>query len=400
MSRSPARGITSFPASALRRGVVPLMFSSALFACEGTSDERFSPTAPAGRIIGVMASDARSGGDGEAAMRELDRSIPGFGGIVLTYPAPATGRRRDPSRPLEVRVLLTSAGNPGLARRTVRERLTRQGYHVQRISVLPATYTFGELSRWRDALGTAIRGRASGTVSLDADEGANRLTVGVETAADTAPMRRSLALAVVPSAAVVIRVSGRVVKQQAQNTDLRAAFRPQIPGGVIIGQSGCTLGFNVLQGGDYQFFTASHCTTTEFQPDGGSFYQPVGGIFVGSESTDPVAHPGATCKYGYDCRYSDAALVRWSPSSLAEFGKIAATTNQTGSTTIDPARPRLRLIGVRRGIYEGNVVDKIGVATGWTYGNVTKTCIDIFPVRERRGRSALRRRRQLHVGWR
>lgn len=69
-------------------------------------------------------------------------------------------------------------------------------------------------------------------------------------------------------------------------------------------------------------------------------------------------------------------MVTYSPSSLSEFGKIAATTNQTGSINIDPNRPRLRLIGVRRGIYVGNVVDKIGSFGGWTYGNVTGTCVD------------------------
>ena len=228
---------------------------------------------------------------------------------------------------------------------------------------MPARFTFGQLSRWRDALGVAIRTHRPGVMALDADEANNRLTLGVETATDTAPIRKSLASLAIPNDAVTIRVSGRVHKQQyAQNSDLRAAFRPQIPGGVIIGQTGCSLGFSVIQAGGYRFVTASHCTTTEFQPDGGSFFQPVGGIFIGSEYADPAPHPGSTCKYGYDCRYSDAAFVSWSPSSLSEFGKIAATTNQSGSTTIDPSRPRLRLIGVRRGIYVGNVVDKVGNA--------------------------------------
>ena len=49
--------------------------------------------------------------------------------------------------------------------------------------------------------------------------------------------------------------------------------------------------------------------------------------------------------------------------------KIAATTNQTGSILIDPNRPRMRLIGVRRGIYVGNVVDKIG-----SYGVDVQKC--------------------------
>jgi hypothetical protein len=74
-------------------------------------------------------------------------------------------------------------------------------------------------------------------------------------------------------------------------------------------------------------------------------------------------------------------IVGYSSSTLAEFGRIAAPSNQTGSTTISTTQPRLRLVGVRRERYAGNVVDKIGAFGGWTYGNVQEPCTDITDFR-------------------
>lgn len=307
-------------------------------------------------------------------MVELARLIPGFGGLYLSFPSLKPGERRDPRGPVQANTYLTVAGDAKQARKAVRDRLESEGYSVASVRIVQAAYEFEQLQQWRDKLRSGIRTQGLGIVSLDADEAKNQITVGVETEMAARKFHRLLARATtVPGEAVVIRVLGRVTKRQS---NLQSTFRP-VPGGVVIaGFEECTLGFNVIQGGMHRFTTASHCSSIEFGNDGTSFRQAIGGSVVGQEYSDPTPHPASTCSYDWPCRYSDVTMVTYSPSSLSEFGKIAATTNQTGSITIDPNRPRLRLIDVRRGIYVGNVVDKIGSFGGWTFGNVTSTCVD------------------------
>jgi hypothetical protein len=331
------------------------------------------PTAPV-QSAAIRSPEGHRPGHRDRQMVELARLIPGFGGLYLSFPSLKPGERRDPRGPVQANTYLTVAGDAKQARKSVRERLESEGYSVASVRIIPAAYEFQQLQEWRHKLGLAIRHQRLGIVSLDADEAHNRVVVGVETETAARTVHRVLErVTTVPEEAVVIRVVGRVTKRQ---TTLQASFRP-IPGGVSVGGfEECTLGFNVFQDGGHRFTTASHCSSIEFGYDGSSFRQNSFDGVVGQEYSDPTPHPASTCWYDWPCRYSDVTMVTYSPSSLSEFGKIAATTNQTGSILIDPNRPRLRLIGVRRGIYVGNVVDKIGSFGGWTYGNVTGTCVD------------------------
>ena len=353
--------------------VTAVVVGALLVGCDSSSP-RSMPTAPI-QSTAIRSLGSPALGHRDRQMVELARLIPGFGGLYLSFPSLKPGERRDPRGPVQANTYLTVAGDAKQARKAVRYRLESEGYSVADVRIIPAAYEFQQLQQWRDKLGIAIRPQRLGIVSLDADEANNRVVVGVETEIAARTVDRLLARATtVPREAVAIRVMGPVTKRQASN--LQSTFRP-IPGGVVIGGfENCTLGFNVFQDGAHRFTTASHCSSIEFGNDGSSFQQNFADGVVGQEYSDPTPHPAATCWYDWPCRYSDVTMVTYSPSSLSEFGKIAATTNQTGSINIDPNRPRLRLIGVRRGIYVGNVVDKIGSFGGWTYGNVTGTCVD------------------------
>lgn len=62
-----------------------------------------------------------------------------------------------------------------------------------------------------------------------------------------------------------------------------------------------------------------------------------------------------------------------------EFGNIVRTTSHgtsPGSITIDSANPRFRIIGEAAYPVAGQTLEKIGRTTGWTYGQVTNTCVD------------------------
>ncbi|MGI8401612.1 MAG: hypothetical protein ACR2NS_08445 [Gemmatimonadaceae bacterium] len=354
--------------------VAAVVVGAFLIGCDSPSPNSM-PTAPV-QSTAIRSLEGRRPGHRDRQMVEFARLIPGFGGLYLSFPSLKPGERRDPRGPVQANTYLTVAGDAKQARKAVRERLESEGYSVASVRIIPASYEFQQLQQWRDKLGLAIRPQGLGIVSLDADEANNQVVVGVETETAAATVHHLLTTATtVPGEAVTIRVFGRVTKRQASN--LQSTFRPTIPGGVVIsGFEDCTLGFNVFQDGAHRFTTASHCSSIEAGYDGSSFRQNIAGSVVGQEYSDPTPHPASTCWYNWPCRYSDVTMVTYSPSSLSEFGKIAATTNQTGSINIDPNRPRLRLIGVRRGIYVGNVVDKIGAFGGWTYGNVTGTCVD------------------------
>ena len=340
--------------------VATVVVGAILVGCDSPSPNSM-PTAPI-QSTAIRALDGPAPGRRDRQMVELARLIPGFGGLSLSFPSLKPGERRDPRGPVQANTYLTVAGDAKQARKSVRERLESEGYSVANVRIIPAAYEFQQLQEWRHKLGLAIRHQPLGIVSLDADEANNRVVVGVETETAARTVHRVLERVTrVPAEAVVIRVVGRVTKRQAT---LQASFRP-IPGGVSVGGfRECTLGFNVFQDGAHRFTTASHCSSIEFGYDGSSFRQnPFDGV-VGQEYSDPAPHPASTCWYDWPCRFSDVTMVTYSPSSLSEFGKIAATTNQTGSILIDPNRPRLRLIGVRRGVYVGNVVDKLGHTGG------------------------------------
>lgn len=314
----------------------------------------------------------------DKAMIELEKTIPGFGGAYLSV-ASRRGKHPNPFGPVVINVYLTGSANRSRARSVLTDLFTAKHYIVQEVRVLPTAYTFGQLRAWRDQIARAIGTSVVGNVSYDADEARSRVTVGVETKEIASAIRsRAIALGI-PGAALNVRVEGKIVKEQAENSTLQAPFRPKIPAGVEIGpQSGgaCTLGFSAID--TEEFVTASHCTEVLFGPDTArpGFSQPRASSTIGSESWDATPWSAGSCPYNYPCRYSDAAFAIWIPETWPEYAKVARTTNQTGSIIVDQSRPRLDIIGIRDYLYVGDVVDKIGAWGGWTYGNVQQTCVD------------------------
>jgi hypothetical protein len=143
------------------------------------------------------------------------------------------------------------------------------------------TYTFIELDRWRDALGSLLAATSS-VQWWGIDHGKNRIVVGVLSGADKeaiVAMARELAI---PAGALRFEMAGRV---QAALT-LRDSIRP-VKGGLILQHEKspggtiyeCTLGFLALWGdppwdsGDHAFVTASHCSSQLGATDGTEQYQ-------------------------------------------------------------------------------------------------------------------------------
>ena len=237
----------------------------------------------------AVSTSSRQQPEFDLEMMELGRQIPGFGGAYISHRSVGTGRP-NPRGPITVHVRLTGQGDSSQARAVANTYFSGLGYSVAEVQILPSAYTFLQLRQWRDALVPALRTAISGTLSLDADEAANRVTIGVETQAGVSTVAGLLGSAGVPAEAVNIVVRGPFVREQST---LQGQFRP-VPGGVYItvirsasDTAHCTLGVNANRDGAQRFYTASHCSGVRVAQDTFGFRQPNIGSPIGREYIDP-----------------------------------------------------------------------------------------------------------------
>jgi len=297
---------------------------------------------------------ARPAPNTDRQLSELNREMPGFGGLYLDAAGVVHVWMRDPgAAPAE----------------TLEHRFGPS------VKVEKGDWEFTQLAAWRDAGRSLL---ASGNVVLlDADERLNRVRVGVAAGPDAAgtarAVRRQLARRGVPLGAVVVEE----VPEIHPMVTLSSVFNP-VPGGVEINFSNflCTLGFNVRfsAGGTCYFMTNDHCTDVQGAVDGTVYFQPYLGPKIGVEVADPAFFSGAPCPVNRICRYSDAAGARYDNAADCEFGSIARTF--LNSTTINNAQPRWKIVSKQLAPTVGQRVGKVGRTTGWTVGDVVATCVD------------------------
>lgn len=311
---------------------------------------------------------------------------------------------------------------PKLSR--ARERSGRLAFAQGAVLAREASYDFPQLAAWRDqAVGPVLD--VPGVSFVDANEQENRLDVGIHDDAARVRVDAKLAELGIPREGVIFtRVtmtalaagspfsSGAAEVSFTSTTDPCAnnpnitngvsidkfgCFRP-VPGGVAFGwytqtaARWCTIGFNAIYNSRPVFVTNSHCTQTWGTLDYAHYTQPYqqgDQYVVGREVADPVYGDACGSFWSYKCRNSDAAVIEYNrcgvsafPCVAHELGYIARTTGlqrrAPGSRTISTSMPRFRIVG--KFIYDyprsGHFVDKMGAATGWTFGAITRTCTD------------------------
>jgi hypothetical protein len=216
-----------------------------------------------------------------------------------------------------------------------------------------------------------------GTVFADHDEANNVLRFGVENAGAMQGVRTALARLGIPSSAYVIEVTDPV----HQVATLRDRWRPTL-GGIQIhfSQFLCTLGFNADDGTERSFITNSHCTDRQGGVEDTEYYQPtstVDATVVAIEVEDPTYFRGGACPRGRRCRYSDSARALYNSGVGSTRGAIAKTSGPnngsievTGTFTITAQDNTTSSFAI------GTTVNKVGRTTGWTQGNVTRTCVN------------------------
>ena len=214
------------------------------------------------------------------------------------------------------------------------------------------------------------------TVFADNDEKTGKLVFGVEDASAIGEVRTALARLGIPRADYAIEITPPV---HAMAT-LRDRFRPTQAGSQIhFFLYVCTMGFNVSHSGGRSFITNSHCTQHQGGVEGTEYFQPLSSVdptVIATEADDPEYFRGGVCPLGAKCRYSDASRALYASNVASVQGEILRTSgpnngdlNVTGVFTITQQDNETTNFPV------GMVVNKVGRTTGWTQGEVTRSCV-------------------------
>jgi hypothetical protein len=219
-----------------------------------------------------------------------------------------------------------------------------------------------------------------GTVFADNDEVAGRLVIGVENMGAVRGVQNAMARLGIASADYAVELTPPIVNA----VTLRDRFRPTVAGiQVHFTRYVCTLGANVDHAGGRSFIINSHCTATQGGTEGTVYYQPASstdGTVIATEVDDPPYLKGGSCPKGKKCRHSDASRALYSAGVASNRGEIAQTTGfNNGSLTVSSTSPIFTVTGqdnTTKTFAVGTVVNKVGRTTGWTRGQVTRSCVN------------------------
>jgi hypothetical protein len=328
--------------------------------------------AVAGTAVSAPLSGEGPARSADAELARMGREIPGFGGLFYD----AQGRPNV--------YLLDPDGAGGAALKSL-------GPEVQ---VRRGDYEFERLLGWRQELRSLLA--LPGVVFLDVDEARNRVVVGLDSTfrskgLDRDRLEERLSAASIPRQAVVLAETGPIAPltgleekraRPAPTSGLQSKIRP-VPGGIQIAFSvfACTLGFNAYRGNVFGFVTNTHCTNVRGEVDGTRYYQerPTSGA-IATEIADPPYFTDPPCPPGRRCRFSDSAFAKYDNPRLGSLGKIAKPVSgepSAGTLVLNPATSRFTVKGRAGARFAGDVVYKVGRTTGWTYGPVDRTCVDV-----------------------
>jgi hypothetical protein len=305
------------------------------------------------------------------------RNVPGFGGmffdengdlaIYLTHPEHKDAATRHLTDVFGAERLRSKGPTQGRG-------ADRRKLPAGEVRVLQGQYGFDELEQWRRSAAAVLN--VEGVVFTDVDESRNRIVIGISEPKARSSARSMLTSLGVPVEAFVFED----VEAPRQLATLSDYFGPVL-GGLAISNSGknCSFGFNAWWGPYQGFVTASHCSSSFGSMDSSTF-NLVGTYAIGYEMRDPPFYTSIfpwDCPWGRSCRQSDASFV-YNPGWIgSQYARIARTMSWNGSVTINPAAPTFTISTELFYPVMNQEMDKVGAQTGWTFGLVTGTCIDV-----------------------
>jgi hypothetical protein len=256
-------------------------------------------------------------------------------------------------------------------------------------SVRLATFSFAQLLSWKRS--SAPEWLSNGDVmSVDIDERKNKIVVGVRFEKSKADVARILASAGAAVDAYEVNLEAPT-RQARQATNLYSRQRPLTAG--FVGNyppKNCPITATAFRGFEMLLLTNAHCTAQSYFLDGGPVSQG-DAVSFGNEVSDPGTYGCGTFFRPRRCRRADIAAysvagISPQPGDTLTFqlGLIARTqyvsnglTLTPGSLEIDPVRPYWYIQAERTSVLQGMTLHKVGGATGWTYGDVFGTCVDV-----------------------
>jgi hypothetical protein len=317
---------------------------------------------------------------------EVGALVPGFGGYFLDESGAPTVYLTDPSRRAEAEQALAAF-------------LEDRGFTAADLQVRQGTYEYAQLDAWyRQARPDVFS--IAGAILGDVDEANNRIRIGVADATAAIAVQDAIGRLGMPTDAVIVQERAPIQTMATLQEDVTP-----LQGGLqinflnVAGVRGpsflCTLGFNAISDGVASFITNSHCsnveggseTPTDYyhplqDPDGDRFVNPEN--FIATEAHDPHWFISLDCPLSpvFQCRWSDASRAAYIPTAAAEaqLGRIARTVRPSTSLsdlelTIDGFFSIQR--EQPRGVV-GEIANKVGRTTGWTFGRTTETCVDVL----------------------
>lgn len=216
-----------------------------------------------------------------------------------------------------------------------------------------------------------------GTVFSDNDEQVGKVVIGVEHMGAAGQVRAAMARLGVADDDYAVELT-----QPIENmVTLRDRFRPTQAGiQVHFTQYVCSIGFNVDHAGGRSFIINSHCTATQGGTEGTTYAQPtrtVDPTVIATEVDDPAYLKGGSCPRGKKCRHSDASRALYAADAASSRGEVALTTGvNNGSLTVAGVAVITGQDNATKNFPVGTVVNKVGRTTGWTRGQVTRSCVN------------------------
>lgn len=318
---------------------------------------------------------------------------PGFGGMHWAAP--------------DVLVVdVTPRGSPAAVEQAMRVVFTDLPWdRVARIVYRPAKYEVRDLQEWRARVIDV--GGADAVYWSDFDETANVVRIGVDKRANIATMTAQARALGAPVGAIVFEHSERpgvLAQLTAQHRPTVAGVHISVYDSVITRKYGsglyteCSLGANVRISTDEPhayFLTAAHCSNEDdiFRNDGARVYQPDSATNPTAIGTEVFVPSGSSslsgCPSGYTCKYSDAALYRYSSAAYSNFAYIAKDSSYSSTWGVAGSTFRVDSFHVVGDIPEAYLLaadtvsyntwmHKVAYRTGWTWGPLKHTCMTIY----------------------
>ncbi len=329
--------------------------------------------------------------DSESHMHELNDLFPDFGGVFLDE----DGRYN---------VLLTNMTDKERLKASIslsdKAKMRPEGTNRE-VIVRQAEYRFRELALWRE-LATAFL--LSGNqfhyvLSTHVHEAENRVAIGIDANYWSEQNLKDVAgfmtaTLEIPQKAIIFEKEYMEAEEEddmfiALNGDTFERQRP-ILGGLRIryASSNCSMGFLGVFDGEEVFVTNGHCTKNAHGRSSTMYYQgerdepnDVVGMEIadGPQSLDMCVTPNSDC---WPCRWSDSAIVAIREDVEHARGYIAKTDRKSdewmveGSRQIDEKHPVFTIVDLQDDILTGMTLHKVGGNSGWTSGDVIRTCVD------------------------